>query len=467
MKVRAFDICQRDPWAITPEGLQRVLEITGKHANGDEIDIDAVSAKLGRPLDNTRNITVRDGVAIIPVSGPIFRFASFFHSISGATSVENISTDFNKALENPAVKSILFDVDSPGGQVSGIQELAKMIFDARGKKPMTTYSGDLSASAAYWLGSATDEFFAAETARIGSIGVVAVYGDSSKAAAKAGHEEFKFISSKSPRKQPDPRTEEGASDIQAVVDDLADIFLSDVARNRGVSVQTVEDEFGQGSVMIAEKALASGMIDGVSTYEDVLSSMTSGTTPKTNEPRSSGKSEAVPQAKETLNMSDKKPEEKKTEAIVVDRDYLNANHADLVGDIQSEAATAERERISGIMDNTMPGHEALATEAIEKGTDVGAFALEIVGAEKKIREGAKKSIKTEAAETVKIDADAPAPVVPETKTALPEDATAEEKAEAAWEDMEARDQKKFIGGKDNFVRAFVAEENGQVKTLKR
>jgi len=131
MKVRAFDICKKDPWAIIPESLQTILDITGKHSNGDEIDIDAVSAKLGRPLDNTRTVSVRDGVAIIPVSGPIFRFASFFTRVSGATSVEDLGLDLKTALDDPEVTSILFDVDSPGGQVSGVQEFSRMIFEAK------------------------------------------------------------------------------------------------------------------------------------------------------------------------------------------------------------------------------------------------------------------------------------------------------------------------------------------------
>jgi signal peptide peptidase SppA len=462
-KLRAFDLIQMDPWAILPANLQQILSITEKHSNGNKIDIDAVAAQVGRTLDNTHSVTVRDGVAVIPVTGPIFRFASFFTEVSGATSVEALSKDLNLALEDPTVSAILFDVDSPGGQVSGIQEFSRMIYEARGQKPIVTYSGDSAASAAYWIGSASDKFYAAETARIGSIGVVAVYEDRRQADAADGVQEFKFISSKSPRKQPDPSTEEGASDIQGVVDDLANIFISAVARNRGVTTAKVEADFGQGSVMIAEKALSAGMIDGVSTFEAVLESMTEGNEPKQTATNRVSATVEAGTKQETLNMSDK--QEPKAEAITVDRSYLDANHADVVTAIQAESATAERARIVGINEAMIPGHEALAEKAIEEGTAPGAFALQVLGAEKETRKGAVASIKEDAPPVVKIDSDA-APVVLE-EDKKDEDLTVAERAEKAWNAEDAGLRDVFAGGKESYIKAFTAEATGKVKLLKK
>jgi ClpP class serine protease len=84
----------------------------------------ALQARLGHKLDNARTVAVRNGVAIVPVTGPIFRYANMFTEISGATSTKILATDIRQALDNPAVKAIVLNIDSPGGVASGINELA-------------------------------------------------------------------------------------------------------------------------------------------------------------------------------------------------------------------------------------------------------------------------------------------------------------------------------------------------------
>jgi len=105
-----------EPWAITESALQTILEIAARENESPQ----AVAAKLGRNLQNTYSVMERDGVAIIPVTGPLFRYANLFTSISGASSYELIARDFNAALENPQIKGIILDIDSPGGEVNGV-----------------------------------------------------------------------------------------------------------------------------------------------------------------------------------------------------------------------------------------------------------------------------------------------------------------------------------------------------------
>jgi len=454
-KISAFDACRRDPWAIMPESLENILTITHKHLTGDDIDLDAVSAKLGRPLENTRTVEVRDGVAVIPVSGPIFRMASLFTEISGATSIETLSTDFAEALDNPSVKSIVFDVDSPGGQVAGVQEFAAMIYEARGRKPMATYCGDLMASAALWIGTATGNVIAAHTARIGSIGVVASFDDNREAKRAVGVREFKFISSKSPRKQPDPATKEGAKDIQSMVDQLADIFIADIARNRGVGVDTVESSFGQGSVMLAEQAHSVGLIDGISTFEGVISDFAHTQTARASEGIEAGETKN----KEKSQMEETTKVEPKAEpkALVIDREYLNANHADLVDTIKAEGAESERGRIIAIEDAAIPGHDDIVSAAKADGTTTAAdMALQILGAQKTANKHTLESI----------EADAPAPVKQDEAPATTSKPKAKANTvEAEWEALAEDERDGFIGGFEAFKIAVEAEKSGQVKVL--
>ncbi len=142
------------PWAISEEGMQLVLSVYSDGQWFPDARQKALQAREGEKLENAHQVTVRDNVAIIPVEGPLFRKADLFSAISGATSYQTIRADMEKALEDPSIKAILFDVNSPGGEVDGCSELADAIFAARDRKPIWCYVGGLGASAAYWLLSA-------------------------------------------------------------------------------------------------------------------------------------------------------------------------------------------------------------------------------------------------------------------------------------------------------------------------
>lgn len=264
---RLMSLAASMTWAISPSWLTQILAIANREGPGPE----AVARELGRPLDNTRSVTNRDGVAVIPVTGPIFRRANAFSEISGATSVQVLATDLHLALDSEDVSAIVLEVDSPGGEVAGISELADMIYAARGRKPIVAYVDGTCASAAYWLASACDEIVATDTAVIGSIGVVrAVPNPGATRSA-----DIEIVSNVSPNKRPNVRTEEGRAVYQAEVDALADVFVSRVARNRGVSVDAVLADFGQGGCLIGAGAVAAGMVDAVGSLESVIASHSS------------------------------------------------------------------------------------------------------------------------------------------------------------------------------------------------
>jgi signal peptide peptidase SppA len=267
--MRAFVYAADRPWAITEAGLRQILEIAERTNPNPE----AVAAKLGRPLENTRTVEVRDGVAVIPVTGPIFRYANLFTEISGATSIEVLARDFSQALDDPGVRAIVLNVNSPGGEADGVNELSRMIYEARGRKPTIAYVGGLGASGAYWLASAADQIVAEESALLGSVGVVATFRDTRERDAKAGVVTYEIVSSQSPLKRPDPATDAGRGQIQQIVDAQAEILVNAVARNRGVSPERVLGDFGQGNLVPAVQAVRAGMVDRLGTFESVISAL--------------------------------------------------------------------------------------------------------------------------------------------------------------------------------------------------
>ena len=257
---RAIEFICQNAWAMTQDSLRQMLNVA--HRTLQETP-EAVATRLGRPLENSRDIEMREGIAIIPVIGPIFRYANLFTRISGATSVQDFALDFHMALEDPSVRGIVLDVNSPGGTVAGISELAGQIFAARSRKSVLAYIGAEGASGAYWLASAANQIIVNDTALVGSIGVVA-------AQRPGPDDEIEIVSSQSPRKRNDARTAEGRADIQRMVDDLADVFIEAVASNRGIEMEAVLSDFGQGGLLVGTKAVDAGMADDVGVLEKII-----------------------------------------------------------------------------------------------------------------------------------------------------------------------------------------------------
>lgn len=349
-RVSAFDLVASQPWAILPS----MLETIGAIARRENDSVEALEARLGRPLQNTRSVKMRDGVATIPITGPVFRYANLFSEISGAVSLDVLATDLTRAIDDPSVKSIVLVLDSPGGQANGISEFAAMV--RASTKPVVAYVDGSAASAAYWIASAADEIFISKTGEVGSIGAVVSIDTRGK---KDGVMEI--VSSQSPNKRPDVSTDAGRALIQARIDQFAQVFIEDVAAYRRVSVDHVLGHYGQGDMRMGAEAVRLGMADRVSTLEEVIAGLT-GTKPKGNG---------------IMNT------EAQTQAPVITREYLAANHADLIAALQGEGATAERTRMLDVQAQSMPGHEALIATLMADGVTSGPqAAVQILAAEK-------------------------------------------------------------------------------------
>ena len=264
----AYQLASSRLWLLEPMWLETILQIAAR-----ENDIHALQTKLGKPLDHTHTVRMIDGVAVVPVTGPIFRYANLFTAISGATSTQVLATDIRAAIDNPYVRGVVLDIDSPGGEATGINELAAMIRQASAIKPVVAYAGGAMASAAYWLGSAASEVVADATAIVGSIGVVATYLDTTKRDEKSDVRRVEIVSSVSPDKRVDPNSDDGRAKLQATVDALADVFVNAVAKFRAVKPEVVRTDFGRGGVMVGAAAKAAGMVDRIGSLDSVIAEL--------------------------------------------------------------------------------------------------------------------------------------------------------------------------------------------------
>jgi signal peptide peptidase SppA len=267
------------PWAILPEKLAVIQQILVIRTSGYRPTAEEIKAELEAARNGERQaISGGTAIAIIPIVGTLIPRGNMLMEASGAVSVQRLTAAFRAALADPEVGSIILDVDSPGGQVGGIEELAAEIYQARGQKPITAVANTLAASAAYWLASAASELVVTPSGEVGSIGVFAIHEDYSAALDRVGVK-VSLISAgkyKTEGNPFEPLGEEAQAAVQGTVNDYYDMFIRAVARGRGVSQADVIAGFGEGRVVMAEQAVRLGMADRVATIDEVIGGLQAG-----------------------------------------------------------------------------------------------------------------------------------------------------------------------------------------------
>jgi capsid assembly protease len=368
---RILAAIQSELWAITPEALQQVIAV----AQGLNDAPEAVAAKLGRPLDNTRTVTRRGDVAVVPVTGPIFRYANLFTQISGATSIQQLGTDFAAAVADPTIRGIVLEIDSPGGQVAGVSEFAQMVRAATEQKPVVAYVSHLGASAGYWIPAAAASIVVADTAILGSIGVVM------RAQLGKNANDIEIVSSQSPDKRVDPATEHGLAKIQALVDAQAQVFIDAVAEYRGMSIEQVTAT--QGGLLVGAAAVTSGLADRVGSLEGVIAEL--------NRKPNTNRGFSMPSSADTNPAITR-------ELIAADYPAIaNAFRDEGFAEGQKVGAEQERDRIQSVEAQCLPGHEGLIGRLKFDGKTTGPeAAVQVLAAESEKLAAMSKQLKAEA-----------------------------------------------------------------------
>ncbi len=254
----------RHPWAILPGKLEAIMEVVGHHAAGRPgVAFEAAAPRV--PL-------AQGGVAVIPVVGVISQRMNMMSAFSGGTSTDLLAQQIDQAAGDPNVKGIVLDVDSPGGSVYGVAEVADRIFRARETKRVVAVANSLMASAAYWIGTAAEEVFVTPGGEAGSVGVVAAHLDASQALEAEGLK-YTLVTAgkyKAEGNEFAPLDPEAQAFLQSRVDDYYEMFTKAVARHRGTTADAVRSGFGEGRVVGAKQAVALGMADRIGTLQDAI-----------------------------------------------------------------------------------------------------------------------------------------------------------------------------------------------------
>lgn len=269
------------PWAVERQRFQTMAGVFRRLSTGvaasHEVMAEIEAAKAARAVRQAAMPKPGAGIAVLPLYGVLAQRANMIDDVSGSggTSTQMFTAAFRDALVDDSVGGIIIDIDSPGGSVFGTGELSAEIFAARGTKPVFGYVNSLCASAAYWIGSQCDQLFATAGGQVGSIGVYMQHTDMSKALDQDGIAvEYIYAGEyKVEGNSAQPLSSDGRDFMQSQVDAYYSMFTSAVAKGRGVPIARVCNGMGQGRCLMAGDALKAGMIDGITTFDGVVSGM--------------------------------------------------------------------------------------------------------------------------------------------------------------------------------------------------
>ncbi len=323
--------CLTQIWAITGDALDMIAAHVVSAAQ-------SALAPFSVDSRDPKNIDIRvvDGIAIIPMTGAIAKDHGWMSYYSGRefSGYLGIREKVEKALLMPNVKTILFNVDSPGGTVDGCKECADFLRAASEKKPIYTYVDGSMMSAAYWLGSVGKVIAAPETAQIGSIGVRTLHSDWSEYDKNMGIK-YTHITAGKYKAIPnsdEPLSKEALDYVQSSLDQTYAIFVADVAGNRGIDSKKITDL--EAKVLLAGPAVEAGLIDriesDINTFIEYI---------------------------------------KNEEDTLMDLATLKANHPDIHNQVMAEGAAAEKLKTEAAVKAAVAS--AMGVVCVVAGKDVG------------------------------------------------------------------------------------------------
>jgi signal peptide peptidase SppA len=272
--VLLFDRIFNRPWLINPASMNTILSILSAHM-GKEIPIKGKMLALPSSIGSRPGVSNSAGIAVIPVCGVLtYRDDGFIDWLFGDTTYENIRAQFQEALADPNITTIILDVDSPGGEVSGCFDLVDEIFNARGTKPIFAVINERADSAAYAIASAAEKIFLPRTGHVGSIGAIMEHRDQSKMDEQDG---IKYTPIFAGARKNDfdphlPLSTEAQQVAQDIVNSTYDLFVKTIARNRGISPQAVRET--EAALYYGKNAVDIGLADSVAPWTKAISEIT-------------------------------------------------------------------------------------------------------------------------------------------------------------------------------------------------
>lgn len=275
VSVLLYDRC----WAITEDKLTTLIMAFRRRQSGRPAMM--VESPDDGPLPPNAKLIAglpvmfSGATAIVPLHGVITQRPSVMSRYSGGTSTDQFTSANMALVSDPNVKGIIWDINSPGGSVFGVEEAFQRLYSMRGVKPIVAMSNSVCCSAAYYLAAAADRIVATPSSLTGNIGVIHPIVDSTKKEAQSGVKIEYISAGKYKSEGYGKTTDEYRASVQAEVDDYYAMFVNSVAKGRGVKPDDVRNGMGEGRALTAIRAKDVGLVDSVGTIETILQAMPS------------------------------------------------------------------------------------------------------------------------------------------------------------------------------------------------
>jgi signal peptide peptidase SppA len=254
------------PLMVSRAKLDTILNVVVPRMEGESLPAAAA------PETHDYDIS-KEGIAVIPVFGTLVRRTVGLEAQSGLTSYIALEEQLHAAMNDNSIKGILLDVDSPGGESGGVFDFADKIYAASRIKPIYAVINEDAFSAAYIIAAAAQRIYIPRTGGAGSIGVIAVHLDESKAEAEAGltYTAIYAGARKNDLSPHEPLSDPARARLQAEVDRIYKIFSRSVSRFRGLDEEFVAST--EAALYFGENAILAGLADQIGTFDDALNAL--------------------------------------------------------------------------------------------------------------------------------------------------------------------------------------------------
>lgn len=255
------------PLMISRPKLDTIMNVIAPRMQGEPLP-------FALPPEDREYTFSSNGIAVIPVLGTLVRRTIGLEAQSGLTSYVSLEDQLDAALNDASIKGILLDIDSPGGESGGVFDLADKIYAARAIKPIWASVNEDAFSAAYAIAAAAEQIYIPRTGGVGSIGVIAMHLDESKAEEEAGLTYTAVFAGarKNDMSPHEPLSDPARAQLQAEVRRVYKILTGSIARMRGIDQTDVEKT--EAALYFGENALTVGLADRIGTFSDALHALT-------------------------------------------------------------------------------------------------------------------------------------------------------------------------------------------------
>jgi signal peptide peptidase SppA len=262
-----------ETWFIKPETLKMYEQVfNSKYIDNEKMQ--TIIGEYDKQEQKNSLLDVHGSKAILNIEGTLLRKAGFLDALCGVIGMNELQLAAYEALTDNSIDHLILNFDTPGGSALGTPEFAEMIYSMRSSKRITSLVSGQMCSAGIFIGAAAHEIYSTSPINdIGSIGVVAMHVDQSKADAEEGLK-YTYIYSGKHKIDGNPHealTPQALADIQNKLDYSYGVFLDSVAKYRGITSDELS-KFAEGQVFKAGQLMNSPLLDGMSTLDEILRS---------------------------------------------------------------------------------------------------------------------------------------------------------------------------------------------------